>query len=282
MTIVGISGQISSGKDTVSDYLCDEHGFQKIALADPIKRFGKHVFGFDDTQLWGPSSGRNAFDTRYTRCEIRSSGVKFTPKTKLTGLRKVCDPYWARAARNLLAYGPEWLHSIGLSDEDEQYLMETLCDWFASLGHKYPELSPRIMLQSLGTEWGREAVDSTVWINTFLKNADKVLRGFPYSKDNGIDLCSSQNYFPAGVVCSDVRFSNELTEIKKAKGKLIRVIRPETDAKASKTGIENHRSETEQQGFSSEQFDAVLSNKGTLEELYEAVDALVPKLKQNR
>jgi hypothetical protein len=66
--LVGICGQAGSGKDTVADFLCRHHGFVKVAFADPMKRFVQDVFDMSDAQIWGPSEGRNAPDSRYPRC----------------------------------------------------------------------------------------------------------------------------------------------------------------------------------------------------------------------
>ena len=57
--IVAVSGVAGSGKDTFSDYLVVDHGFCRLALADPLKRFCQEVFGFTDRQLWGPSEARS-------------------------------------------------------------------------------------------------------------------------------------------------------------------------------------------------------------------------------
>jgi len=50
--LVGICGKAGSGKDTIGDYLIQEHGFKKIALADPIKRLVKDVFVLDDHTVY--------------------------------------------------------------------------------------------------------------------------------------------------------------------------------------------------------------------------------------
>lgn len=65
--IIGLLGQAGSGKDTVADILVKDHGFAKVAFADPLKRICKDVFDFTDEQLWGPSEKRNAPDERYHR-----------------------------------------------------------------------------------------------------------------------------------------------------------------------------------------------------------------------
>lgn len=67
MKTLGLVGRAGSGKDTVADILVRDHGWVKIALADPMKRFLRDVLAFSDDQLWGPSSSRNAPDKRYIR-----------------------------------------------------------------------------------------------------------------------------------------------------------------------------------------------------------------------
>jgi len=65
--IIGISGKAGSGKDTCADFLVNDCGFVKVALADPFKRMCRDVFDFSEQQLWGPSEFRNEPDKRYLR-----------------------------------------------------------------------------------------------------------------------------------------------------------------------------------------------------------------------
>lgn len=62
--ILGLSGHAGCGKDSMADRLVSRHGFVKVALADPLKRFCREAFGFTVQQLWGPSQYRNAPDRR--------------------------------------------------------------------------------------------------------------------------------------------------------------------------------------------------------------------------
>jgi hypothetical protein len=51
--IVGITGLIGSGKDTVADYLIKFHGFKKLSYAQPLKDAVAAVFGWDRDLLEG-------------------------------------------------------------------------------------------------------------------------------------------------------------------------------------------------------------------------------------
>jgi hypothetical protein len=66
MNIYGICGLAGSGKDSVADAL-EKQGFQKVALADPMKRFCAEVFDWGPKLLWGPSELRSTEDKRYPR-----------------------------------------------------------------------------------------------------------------------------------------------------------------------------------------------------------------------
>ncbi len=274
MRIVGITGQAGSGKDTVADRLVEEHGYVKIALADPIKRLGREVFGFTDQQLWGPSEFRNARDERYDYfCSVRPGGAKFVPSTQLSRVAAECDPGWLAAAQALQACAKEWLDTV-LPGADVQ----SLFDWFSALGNNHARLSPRVMLQHLGTEWGREVADENIWVNCMLRTAEQVLDGHEYDRRVGITGPAPAAGVPTGVLVSDVRFRNELDAIRKAGGKLIRVIRAETDDKSLKTGIEGHASEAEQRSFKSSDFDVIIQNDKSVEDLLGFVDVMAATL----
>lgn len=50
--LVGICGKAGAGKDTIGDYFIKNYNFQKIALADPIKRLVKDVFVLSDHTVY--------------------------------------------------------------------------------------------------------------------------------------------------------------------------------------------------------------------------------------
>jgi hypothetical protein len=63
--IIGLAGVSGAGKDTAGDYLVRCHGYTRIAIADPLKRWVRDIFGLTDAQLWGDE--RNVPDPRLGR-----------------------------------------------------------------------------------------------------------------------------------------------------------------------------------------------------------------------
>ena len=51
--IIGVCGFIGSGKDTISDYLTNFHGFRRESFANSLKDAVAQVFGWDRTMLEG-------------------------------------------------------------------------------------------------------------------------------------------------------------------------------------------------------------------------------------
>ena len=51
--IIGVCGFISSGKDTIADYLTNFHEFRRESFANSLKDAVAHVFGWDRTMLEG-------------------------------------------------------------------------------------------------------------------------------------------------------------------------------------------------------------------------------------
>lgn len=136
-------------------------------------------------------------------------------------------------------------------------------------------LSPREALQVLGTEWGRACWPNT-WVNHTLEVARQVLEGRAYSATSGLEgVIYSGPGRPVGVVVPDVRFENELAAIRAAGGVNVRVKRA---GATGQVGIVGHASELEQQSIPDAEFDFVVDNNGTLEQLANAADAIAGQL----
>lgn len=265
--IIGISGKAGSGKDTVAEYLVDHHGFVRMALADEMKRFAKRVFLFTDEQLWGPSESRNGVDARFEDVEE-----------------------WDKAEDRLFDVGPEWCsfllgvdgNAFGKADD----AWGDLLTWFDDLRTNYGvewanvnKLSARVVLQTIGTEFGR-AQDEDLWVNATLKTAKSLLEApghFTYTKEGGLGVELSRGYWEAqGVVISDCRFKNELEGIRTSGGRTIRVKRP--GHVLASVGIAGHASEAEQDSIPDADFDHVLESPEGLVNLGIYLGAIVPNI----
>ena len=75
--IIGITGAIGSGKDTIADYLVRAHGFKRLAFASKVKDVAHVVFGWDREMLEGLTRESRAW-------------------------REVVDPFWGISPRTAL------------------------------------------------------------------------------------------------------------------------------------------------------------------------------------
>jgi hypothetical protein len=105
--------------------------------------------------------------------------------------------------------------------------------------------SPRELLQTLGTEWGRQMVRDDIWIKLAMRRAAEYER----------------------VVITDVRFENEAEAIRHAGGQVWLVERPGAGLAGAAGG---HSSEA---GIPDHLVHQVVRNIGTLDDLDEAVNA---------
>lgn len=237
MNIIGISGLAGSGKDTIADHLVRNHGFVKIALADPLKRICREVFDFSEEQLWGPSEERNKPDKRYLRpgfkefpfmapqdvADVRGEDTHLTPRHALQQL----GTEWGRAC-----YPNIWV-----------------------------EYAIRVAKQLLKKDYVANQAVNTYHAQTGLRFSHT-----PYVP--GLTL------LPNGVVIPDVRFKSEVDALTKAGGKIWRVHR-KTAGLAGAAG--QHQSEQELDTIPAEQFSIQVYNDGTLDELYSMIDKSIPR-----
>lgn len=131
--------------------------------------------------------------------------------------------------------------------------------WSNKLG--MPDLTPRLILQLWGTEVCREGFHNDIWIASLENKLKK-------TTDN--------------VVISDCRFSNEIDAIRNAGGRVIRIVRgPEPEwfstarlypEKMSSLWPNIHASEY---SWARTQFDAIIENNSSIEDLYSELKNLV-------
>jgi hypothetical protein len=105
------------------------------------------------------------------------------------------------------------LKAIGLTEADLEGTFKERPS--ALLGGR----TPRFAMQTLGTEWGRDLISPTIWIDAWKFKVQTMLEsGF-------------------SVVCDDLRFPNEMDAVLELGGRLVKVTRPTAEA------VEAHSSE---------------------------------------
>lgn len=131
---------------------------------------------------------------------------------------------------------------LGYSFVELEANKETPIDWLEGV------TTPRRIMQTLGTEWGRNMIHREIWLRVALREAKECL----------VEGCSD-------VVISDVRFVNEAAAIREAGGQIWRIYRDTTEPKI---GQVLHASEAEVDTIG---FEVFISNNGTMEELVRKV-----------
>ena len=110
-------------------------------------------------------------------------------------------------------------------------------------------VTPRWVLQHFGTEVMRQNMHDAIWIDSCL-----------------------MRYNGTPTVIADTRFQNELKMIQKSGGILILVKRGELPSREEMEAKGAHKSEWDWMGWN---FDFVIDNNGTKEELFKKVDDLI-------
>ena len=116
--IVGITGFIGSGKDTIADYLVTFKGFRKMSFAEPLKDAISAIFGWDRELLEG--------STKYSR-----------------EWREQVDPWWA-ARLDLPHLTPRFVLQQWGTEVGRRAFHDDI--WIASVENKLRTIKDNIVL----------------------------------------------------------------------------------------------------------------------------------------
>ena len=106
--ILGICGLISSGKDTVADYLCTFHGFKRLSFAASLKDAVASIFGWDRELLEGTTKTSREWREQKDEWWSNRLGMDITPRMILQRWgTEVCrnafhDDIWVASVENKL------------------------------------------------------------------------------------------------------------------------------------------------------------------------------------
>ena len=134
------------------------------------------------------------------------------------------------------------------------------------LGEEWGGLTPRKLLQLLGTEAGRQIIHPNIWVNAlFADYKYKVNPSYGLTPEHPDYL---KRYMPNWII-TDVRFPNEVEAIKDRGGIVIRINR---DNGTRAIDVNPHLSETALDDYDG--FDYVIENDGTVQDLIDKVKSL--------
>ncbi len=234
VNLIGVHGKINAGKDTVGEIiqklttpinLPDENGFVSRQIQISPFRIKKYADKLKEIACLLMGCTRKQLEDRDFK-EIE--------------LGEEC-----------------WYYTNTLFNDDKQLVpyLEAGKDLHNNTSWYIIKLTPRLLLQLLGTECGRQIIHPNIWINALFADYKRtVWTGFDifdFSKTPAKSIHHHEGHiehsmgeYPKWII-TDVRFPNEAKAIKDRGGILIKVIRPETDILAgdyeSETALANYK-----------------------------------------
>lgn len=282
--IIGISGKALSGKDTVTNIIqwlilkeeknveiafedfekySKASDWKNVKFADKLKDMVCLLLGCTREQLEDP---------KFKETELGKEWIKYKLSYTFHERLSYC---------NCPSYYKKYFCT---KEEAIEYVEGNLEVDQDSIKISKIELTPRLLLQLLGTECGRKIIHPNIWVNaTFTNFADKEewfrketgLTRTEYITKNGHSdeyKTLNEQFFKSlpNWIISDVRFLNEAKAIKDRNGILIRLNR--------NIGLESmHESETALDNY--DDWDYIIENNDTIEDLIEKVKEILIKEK---
>lgn len=286
--IVAISGKIGSGKDTVArllqyfsleDIVHPSHSVEDI-VADEMAVSLEHHSEWDIKKFADKMKDTVCLWLGCTREELENR--EFKEKE----LGEEWHVWYAEHQSNRKIFRSEQEQSGYLS-----WLSEVNYDKYEDTSIGDYRLTPRKLLQLLGTQAGRQIIHPDIWVNTLFADYTDHLETIPGYSINAGEVDRVEDYW----IISDMRFPNELKGVEERHGIVVRVERDtelrfpelwksfqESDADDWERWLKAwhghmydklyHESETALDNY--HDWDFVINNNGTLDELFGATRAL--------
>lgn len=102
--IIGVTGFIGSGKDTIADYLVTHHGFKRVSFAASLKDAVSAVFGWDRELLEGTTKSSREWREEVDQWWSNRLGMKITPRWVLQ--------YWGTDVLRNHFHNDIWVASV--------------------------------------------------------------------------------------------------------------------------------------------------------------------------
>lgn len=276
MAIISINGRAGSGKDTVGkiiQFITHEyeiHGQIYQSYNDFIAlKYDQDAFEWKIKKISDKLKDIVSILIGSTREQLEDQTFKDTPLSE----------EWQGYQISWDCHPNEWEKSFKTEEDAIKYLNDNDAETDIETAYKDKILrkrilTPRIILQSLGTDYGRNMLHPDVWCTSLFteykptNNCQQHSDGLFYTDEHGKNEVVP--IYPNWII-TDLRFKNEKKRIEDLGGITIRVNR--------KTGVLpcighefQHLSETD---LDNEVFNYTINNNGTIEDLIEVVKEIL-------
>ena len=189
--VIGLAGKAGAGNSTVARALREELGFTVLPFAAPLKAM--------------------ALDLGFTEANITTG--KEAPFDWFSLPSALSDRLALRAITRIVPFG--WTYDEGidqpramLGGKSVASVVADLQEWYRADRSNWK--TPRIFLQRLGTEWGRERIYDNIWVEAWR---------------NGLGESAAEHFGNILAVADDCRFENEAAAIRAEGGIVLRIER---------------------------------------------------------
>jgi len=244
MAIISISGYAGSGKDTVGRIIQYLHCYnpENISVTEAITDDPSQLYWLDEQSDWKIKKWAGKLKevaSILTGIPVKNFENQEFKKKKLPKCWDVCATYDTGGT---------------FGNED---------DHLPVYGEYLRPMTVREFLQYLGTDALRDGLHDDVWVNALMADYKPVT--INWDCDGNTTVEAHPNW-----IITDTRFPNEINAVKQNGGVTIQVIRKKNKA------VNDHVSEI---SLDDAQFDYVIENDGTIEDLVDKVKVTLEKIK---
>jgi hypothetical protein len=279
--IIGISGKMQSGKDTVGkilQYLIDNNEYGHIC---EFKEYDLSKSNWQIKKFAGKVKEICSILTGCTKEQLEDETFK---NSKL--LNEWIRYGYADGFKRIHKDGVKTTVMINKQCDKERYESELKANWQTTYKH---HITYRELIQYVGTDLFRNKFHNDTWVNALFADYKPIKFYHGESVEKGIYDVTEEDELQAEIypeypnwIITDVRFPNELEAIKDREGITIRINRNMLGNLTSKGKFnykipnDNHESET---ALDNTEFDYTIDNNGTIDDLIIKVKEILIKEK---
>lgn len=263
MALIGISGKIGSGKDTVGEiiqYLTSPNIGSKGSYEECKVNGFVYDIVFENRKFADKLKDMVCMLLGCTREKLEDRDFKEgnLPKQWDKWIFHFSDKY-GNYSKYFISEKEALDYKSNLEDEGGYFFLEE---------PKQIQMTPRLLLQLLGTDCGRDILHPNIWVNATMVDYE-IKNVLDYNYNIVVEDNLRDAYYKSlpNWIITDMRFANEADAVKSRKGLTIRVNRGYEVRKnehASETGLDTYRD-----------FDYIINNNGTIADLVEKVKEIL-------